>query len=253
MPYRSSARIVIYNVSAIPVTLYYDVDYQELSKREKPVYYFHCYWSRENKTKLSRDFLCLPEVKGRGRFLGMNVGVIADTVYGHSWWGEGEVKMYLDNDSEFPTIAGTGTEDHIGTAWGQGKIANRFQGCSVADEKNRQWAFYRYHVPDPIYFQRNCKVALQQIGGEKTEYVRTILQKGAVLEPVTVTTPDKIFKLLEESPVPDIHNPAFPQGWTNFYREDDVFATAYFYLDKPFNALPAIAPVKDRIKGLSGE
>src|SRR5687768_1726237 len=138
MPFRTAARVVIINDSSIPVMLFYDINILKMEKHEKPVYYFHAYWNRENKTKLERDFVVLPEVKGNGRFLGMNVGVIADSIYETSWWGEGEVKMYLDGDSQFPTLIGTGTEDYIGSAWGQGQFAHRYQGCPVADEKNKQ-------------------------------------------------------------------------------------------------------------------
>ena len=63
-------------------------------------------------TKLGEDFEILPSVKGRGRFLGVNLGVIATPAYEGSWWGEGEVKMYLDCDKAHPTLAGTGTEDY---------------------------------------------------------------------------------------------------------------------------------------------
>lgn len=252
MPYKTAARVVMINESNVPIILFYDINFLQIPKHEKPVYYFHCYWNRENKTKLEKDFLVLPPVKGKGRFLGMNVGVIADTVYGHSWWGEGEVKMYLDSDSEYPTIVGTGTEDYIGTAWGQGQYAHRFQGCPIADEKNKQWTFYRYHVPDPLYFQTQCKVALQQIGGENTTFVRNLKKKGATLKPISVAG-EKFHKILEMNPVPDINDAAFPQGWTNYYREDDVSATAYFYLDKPTNGLPALAPLQQRIEGLLTE
>jgi hypothetical protein len=249
MPFKTAAKIVIINDSAVPVTLFYDVNFLTLPQHEKPIYYFHCYWNRENKTKLGKDFVALPAVKGKGRFLGMNVGVIADSVYGKSWWGEGEVKMYLDGDTDFPTLIGTGTEDYIGSAWGQGQFANRYQGCLVADEKNRQWAFYRYHVPDPVYFQSQCKVTLQQIGGQNTVFVRKLVMGGAPLTPISVAG-DKFYKLLEMKPVPDIRDSAFPVGWTNYYRQDDVSATAYFYLDKPENGLPAIVAASERIKGL---
>jgi hypothetical protein len=249
MPYKTAARIEIINDSATPVTLFFDVDFTELQKHEKPVLYFHSYWSRENKTKLGRDFVVLPSIKGKGRFLGMNVGVIADSSYGKSWWGEGEVKMYLDDDSQYPTLAGTGTEDYIGTAWGQGAYSNRYQGCPVADEKMRQWCFYRFHVPDPVFFQTQCRVTLQQVGGEMTEFVRALAQNGAKLQPISVAG-DKFVKLLEMNPVPDIRDASFPKGWTNYYREDDVSATAYFYLDKPVNGLKAIAGVIERTAGL---
>jgi hypothetical protein len=245
MPYKTAARIEIVNESDIPVTLFFDVNFTTYEKHEKPVFYFHSFWNRENKTKLGKDFVVLPEVKGRGRFLGMNVGVNADPSYGKSWWGEGEVKIFLDSDTEFPTLAGTGTEDYIGTAWGQGAYSNRFQGCPVADETARQWCFYRFHVPDPVYFQAKCKVTLQQIGGETTEFVRDLHNKGARLQPISVAG-DKFHKLFEMNPVPDIKNESFPKGWTNYYREDDVSATAYFYLDKPVSGLAALAPLEKR-------
>jgi hypothetical protein len=250
MPFKTAARIVMVNESSKPVTLFYDVNFTEVDKHEKPVYYFHAYWNRENKTKLGRDFTILPSVNGKGRFLGTNIGVIADTIYGNSWFGEGEVKMFLEGDTQFPTLIGTGTEDYIGTAWGQGAYTNRYQGCPFADEKSKQWCFYRYHVPDPVYFQNQIRVTIQQIGGEGTEFVRKLASKGAKLKPVSVSG-DKFHKLLEMNPVPDIQNENFPKGWTNYYREDDVSATAYFYLDKPVSNLPAIAAVADRTKGLS--
>lgn len=249
MPFKTAAKVVIKNDSSIPVTLYYDINLLKIEKHNKPVYYFHAYWNRENKTKLERDFVVLPVVRGKGRFLGMNVGVIADTIYENSWWGEGEVKMYLDGDGDFPTLVGTGTEDYIGSAWGQGQFAHRYQGCTIADEKNKQWTFYRYHVPDPVYFQTQCKITLQQMGGENTAFVRKLYQKGATLKPVTVSGA-KLHKLLEMDPVPNILDPSFPRGWTNYYREDDISATAYFYLDKPVNDLPEIAPVEIRTKDL---
>jgi hypothetical protein len=189
----------------------------------------------------------LPSVRGRGRFLGMNVGINCDSAYDKTWWGEGEVKIFLDADLKFPTLAGTGTEDYIGTAWGQGAFTNRFQGCTIAEEKTRQWCFYRYHIPDPVFFETQCKVTLQQIGGETTEVVRNLVRKGAKVKPISVSG-EKFIKLLELNPVPDINDPSFPKGWTNFYREDDVSATAYFYLDKPENGLGPPAPLAKRVE-----
>jgi hypothetical protein len=251
MPFKTAARVELINDSSIPVMLFYDINLLTVEKHEKPVYYFHAYWNRENKTKLERDFIVLPDVKGKGRFLGMNVGVIADSVYETSWWGEGEVKIFLDGDSQFPSLTGTGTEDYIGSAWGQGQFSHRYQGCPVADEKNRQWCFYRYHIPDPVYFQSGCKVTLQQIGGESTDFVRRLQKKGVLLKPVSVAEEKRFHKLLEMNPVPNLMDATFPRGWTNYYREDDVSATAYFYLDKPANNLPSIASPEIRIKGLA--
>ena len=87
------------------------------------------------------DFEFLPEIEGKGKVFGVNMGVNVDSAYGHTWWGEGEVKMYLDNDGEFPTINGTGTEDYIGTAWGLGQYTNLYQGCTVADDSQSNMRF----------------------------------------------------------------------------------------------------------------
>jgi hypothetical protein len=159
------------------------------------------------------------------------------------------VKMFLDSDTQYPTLAGTGTEDYIGTAWGQGAYTNRFQGCPIADEKQRQWCFYRYHIPDPVFFESQCSVTLQQIGGEMTEFIRDLVQRNVKLQLISVAG-EKFVKLLEMNPPPDIRDPNFPKGWTNYYREDDVSATAYFYFDKPANELKKIQAVKERTIGL---
>jgi hypothetical protein len=176
--------------------------------------------------------------------------VIADSVYRTSWWGEGEVKIYIDNDQSLPTLAGTGTEDYIGTGWGQGVYAHRFQGCLVADSAARQWAFYRYHIPDPVIFRSACRVTIQQMGGDGTEQVRQMAASGARLIPVTVATEKKFYRLLDMNPTPALTDKNFPEGWTNFYRLDNYTATAYFYLDKPVNGLPALAPLSERLDGI---
>src|SRR5262249_40953488 len=148
------------------------------------VLYFHAFWTRVVKPELKKDFAILPAVNGKGRYLGMNMGVITDPVYQKSWWGEGEVKIYLDGDKDLPTLNGTGTEDYIGTGWGQGVFAHQYQGCLVADEAQRQWAFYRYHVPDPVYFQQRCEVTIQVMGGDMLPKVREYVKNGAPLVPV---------------------------------------------------------------------
>lgn len=249
MPYRTAARVTLTNESNKQITIFYDIAYQQVASHESDVMYFHSYWHRIPKTELGKDFEILPQVKGRGRFLGTNMGIITNPLYQKSWWGEGEVKIYLDGDGALSTLNGTGTEDYIGTAWGQGEFNHWYQGCLVADEASRQWAFYRYHVPDRVYFQKGCKVTIQIMGGDGTDKVREYVRNGAKLTPVTVSG-EKFVKLFEENPVPDLMDKNFPQGWTNFYRQDDVCATAYFYLSTPTSALPAIQPVEVRTAGL---
>jgi hypothetical protein len=246
MPFHRSARVVLRNESAKDLTnLFYDIDFETVSNLSKDALYFHCYWNRQLDTKLGEDFEILPSVKGRGRFLGVNLGVIANPVYEGSWWGEGEVKMYLDGDNAHSTLAGTGTEDYAGTAWGLGKFAQKYQGCPVANTTNRMWSFYRFHIPDPIFFEKGVKVTIQTIGGTGRGKVREFLQKGLPVKPVSVDKNGKFVRLLEPN-APKISDEAFPDGWVNFYREDDYCTTAYFYLDRPANELPLLPPVDVR-------
>ncbi len=251
MPFRKAARIIITNDSETDIkSIYYDVNYLLTAAHDSDVLYFHTHWRRENPTRLFHDFEILPRVKGKGRYLGTNIGVIADSIYENTWWGEGEVKVYLDGDDKYPTLVGTGTEDYIGTGWGQGVYAHRYQGCLIADKANHQWAFYRYHIPDPVFFDKDCRVTIHQIGGDDKKKVRELIKKGVPLKPISISKDGNFTKLLENTDEPNLDDPSVPDGWCNFYRRDDVSATAYFYLDSPENNLPAIAPAAERTKGL---
>jgi Protein of unknown function (DUF2961) len=251
MPFKSSARITVTNESGKDLThIFYDIDYQFEKEWNPDNLYFHSYWSRDTATVLTKDFELMPAIEGKGRYLGVNVGVNANPIYGKSWWGEGEVKIYLDTDTEYPTLNGTGTEDYIGTGWGQGAYANLYAGCLIADEQRKQWSFYRLHVPDPVYFNTKCKVALQQIGGSMKSEVIEMQKAGAKLIPVTIDEGGKLHKLYKKGQVADLEVPGLPDGWVNFYRIDDVSATAYFYLDRPENALPELQPVSYRTSRL---
>jgi len=251
MPFRKSAKVVLTNEGSTRQSmLYYDIDFIQLPSLPADALYFHAYWTRQPANPLKQDFEVLPELKGRGRFLGMSVGVNADKRYGNTWWGEGEVKMYLDGDTKYPTINGTGTEDYIGTGWGLGAFANRFQGCPLASDSLKQYLFYRWHVPDAVYFSRSLKVHLQEIGGGELDEVRSVYNKGIPLEPVSVDGPDGFTRLYERNPVPALNDPAFPKGWVNFYRIDDYSAVSYFYLNTTSSNLPALPGLELRTAGL---
>ena len=139
------------------------------------------------------------------------------------------------------TLVGTGTEDAVGSGWGLGVYAHRYQGALVADAKTRRWVFYRLHVPDPIFFQSGCEVALQQIGGAEKKTVLAMQQAGVALKPVTIDAGDRehFYQLLNPDGPPAAASTAPDTAWMNFYRSDDVSAVAYFYLDSPESATAA--------------
>ncbi|MEI9909433.1 MAG: DUF2961 domain-containing protein [Bacteroidota bacterium] len=103
--------------------------------------------------------------------------------------GEGEVKMYMDGDTDYPTINGTGAEDYLGSAWGLGKFINQYQGCTIANDSTGQFNFYRWHVPDAIYFNKDIRVILQQIGGWGKNEVKELYRKGVNLIPISIDGP----------------------------------------------------------------
>ena len=235
MPFRTGMKIVVTNENANDVPLFfYQVDYTLGDRHGPETLYFHAHFRRENPTKMQQDYTILPKVEGHGRYLGANIGVRADAkTYFNTWWGEGEVKIYLDGDKEWPTLAGTGTEDYIGTGWGEGRFVNSYQGAPVADEKKQEWAFYRYHIVDPVYFYRDIRVTIQQIGylvdearAAVQQNKRTLYKAGAGRVAMD-TTKGGIFE-----------------------REDDWSSCVYFYLDRPEDGLEALMGVAERVKNL---
>ena len=240
MPFKTGMKVVVTNESGLPLPMFfYDINYTLGDPHGEDTLYFHACWRRENPTQMQKDYEILPKVRGRGRFLGVNVGVIADTQrYFNTWWGEGEVKVFLDGDTEFPTLCGTGTEDYIGTGWTQGQYANLYQGCHLADHQHFQYCFYRFHIPDPIYFYQDAHVTIQQIGCWSPDSLGKIRNSGLQL----VMGP-------ECKPV-DLDKEVLAQSYGLFERQDDWSSCAYFYLDRPSNDLPALAPVNERTRGL---
>lgn len=255
MPFRRSARLVVTNEGPRQVNLiFYDVNFRTLARQPADMLYFHAWWSRDRATALGRDFRVLPRIEGRGRFLGASFTVLTNPIYRETWWGEGEIKIFLDRDRSLPTLAGTGAEDYIGTAWGQGAYINRYQGAPIAEWANDgRWTFYRFHIPDPVLFRQGIEVTLQQMGGARNNIVLAMQRAGVPLIPVTIDPGSRVNfqQLLDRPNQPvDLADPTLPDGHTNFYRSDDVAAVAYFYLDRPVAALPPIAAGPERMQAL---
>ncbi|NJY61737.1 DUF2961 domain-containing protein [Salinimicrobium sp. CDJ15-81-2] len=254
MPFKEKAVIRVTNESKKDLhQIFYEINLLEKSHFQEEVLYFHAYWSRDLETELGKDFVILPKVEGKGRFLGTNIGIFTNELYEDTWWGEGEVKIYLDGDSEYPSLVGSGTEDYVGTAYGQGVFAHQYQGSPVVDVEEGAYAFYRFHIPDPVYFYEDIKVTIQQMGGAPKEKVQELVKNGARLIPVTVDQFPEFTNLLEMDESLVLEDEDFPQGWTNFYRSDDVSATAYFYLDRPGRMLPPLQSIEAKTSNLSSE
>lgn len=245
MPYRKAARIEIVNESDEMIMFYYKINFLKCESIPDDALYFHAYWNRDLRTKLGEDYQILPRVEGQGRYLGTHVGVIGDPIYKDSWFGEGEVKIYIDGDSDYPTLCGTGTEDYIGTAWGQGEFTTRTQGAPITDNENCIYSFYRYHTVDPVYFNSDCKVTIQQMGNAVRQRLRKMGEDGAEFKVlwsyVEEDGLDASKRYLDMENPPQYSDDNFPDGVsTTYYRCDDLSATAYFYLDRPSNNLPPL-------------
>ena len=173
IPFRERVHITYTNHADREVTLYYQVDYTLQPELPAELGYLHVAFRRENPTVQKRDFVITEGLRGPGRFLGCAIGV---RVIDHAnWYGEGEVKVFRDGDHDLPTICGTGLEDYVGTAWGMGQHHAPYGGVPLCLSEHGDAAegmgvqpdfvsFYRWHLPDPIMFERDLTVTIQQIG-----------------------------------------------------------------------------------------
>ena len=163
MPFTKSARFTVTNEGIHDyVPFYYQIDLTLNETLPEDVGRLHVAWRRENPTTLGEDFTILPKRTGMGRFAGCIIGI---NNVDHQWWGEGEFKAFLDGDDEFATIVGTGTEDYIGQAWGFHENAFLYGGVSL--RKDWLWTLYRWHLKDPLYWKKDIRITLQQIGSDE--------------------------------------------------------------------------------------
>jgi hypothetical protein len=168
MPFGRRVRVELVNGSPRKTYLYYQIDFT--LGAEPDAGRLHVSFRRENPTVLRRDFVIEQGLRGPGRFLGCNVGIRC--IDPGTWYGEGELKVYRDGDGEWPTICGTGLEDYVGSAWGMNDHVSLYAGVPLdvrppgakRDAIPDFVGFYRWHVLDPIMFERELRVTIQQIG-----------------------------------------------------------------------------------------
>ena len=181
MPFRKKCKITMENIDDKDMVLYYQVDYV-LTDVANDAGYFHAQFRRTNPLPLKTDYVLVDSIKGKGQYVGT---YIAWGVHNNGWWGEGEIKFFMDGDTEYPTICGTGTEDYF---CGSYDFDTRKKNSSGVEETNytefctpytglpqvikgdghygiaQRFGLYRWHITDPIRFEKNLKVTIQALG-----------------------------------------------------------------------------------------
>jgi len=168
MPFRKHVRITVTNDSDKNLPLFtYQIDYR-LGPVPANAAYFHAEWRKATVNRSHAVYTILDGVKGEGRYVGT---FLSWTQMSTGWFGEGEVKFYLDGDTKFPTIAGTGTEDYFGADYGFPALYSTAYVGNLLNPKNPnptggppQYSLYRWHIMDPINFHHSLKVTIQDLG-----------------------------------------------------------------------------------------
>ncbi len=181
MPFRKSAKITIESLTPEEIKgFYYQINYT-LTDVPDDAAYFHAQWRRSNPLPYKTVHTLVDGITGQGHYVGT---YLAWGVNNNGWWGEGEIKFFMDGDKEFPTICGTGTEDYFGGAWnfeqpmGQyGVFSSPFSGMPQVIkpdglyQSQQRFGMYRWHIMDPIRFQQDLRVTIQALGWRKEGYL----------------------------------------------------------------------------------
>ena len=174
MPFRKRCRITFENIADDDMRLYYQVNYA-LGDVDEQAGYFHAQFRRVNPLPYKGVYTILDGVSGRGRFVGT---YMAWGVNNAGWWGEGEIKFFLDGDQEFPTICGTGTEDYFCGSYNfENKETRQYQEFSTAYagmpqvirpdglyQSQTRFGMYRWHITDPVRFNEDLRITMQALG-----------------------------------------------------------------------------------------
>lgn len=174
MPFKKGFRITAENRDSADMVLFYQVDYS-LEDMPEDIAYFHAQFRRVNPLPYKGVYTILDGVKGRGQYAGV---YMAWGVNNSGWWGEGEIKFYLDGDEEFPTICGTGTEDYFCGSYNfENQKTHQYQEFSTPYSglaqvlqpdglyrSQQRFGLYRWHITDPIHFETDLKITMQALG-----------------------------------------------------------------------------------------
>jgi len=220
MPFKKKCRITMENIGDEDMVLYYQVDYL-LTEVPADAAYFHAQYRRVNPVPFKQDYTLVDSIQGKGQYVGT---YIAFGAYDNGWWGEGEIKFFMDGDTKFPTICGTGTEDYFCGSYdfdsrqkldGKGfsseytEFSGPYTGVPQVIRGDghydimQRFGMYRWHITDPVRFDKGLKVTIQDIGWH---------QDGRYLP-----------------------------------RKDDIASVSYWYQTEPHNPFPKL-PAKDELE-----
>jgi hypothetical protein len=204
MPFGRHAKVTFTNEAADDLQLLaYQITYAEGDVPANSAY-LHAQWRRARTTDVN-PYVILDGVKGKGRYVGT---FLAWTQFHKGWFGEGEIKFYMDGDTEFPTICGTGTEDYFCGSYGFSEpYTTAYAGTTLPADENAKppsfWSLYRWHIADPICYDSDLRVTIQALGwGPDGKYLKL---------------------------------------------SDDIASTAYWYQGEPHAPFPTLPPLAERI------
>ena len=220
MPFRKKCRITMENIDNHDMVLYYQVDYT-LTEVPKDAGYLHAQFRRVNPLPFKKDFVLVDSIRGKGQYVGTYMAYGSNK---NGWWGEGEIKFFMDGDTEFPTINGTGTEDYFCGAYDFDTQKKNKAGVEKSEYTEfsgpytglpqvirgdghydiaQRFGLYRWHITDPIRFDKDLKVTIQDLGWH---------QDGRYMP-----------------------------------LQDDIATTAFWYQIEPHNPFPKL-PTKDQLE-----
>jgi Protein of unknown function (DUF2961) len=220
MPFRKKCRITMENIDEKDMVLYYQVDYT-LTDIPADAAYFHAQFRRVNPLTYKTNYILVDSIKGKGQYVGT---YLAWGVHNDGWWGEGEIKFFMDGDTEYPTICGTGTEDYFCGSYDFDTWKKNAAGVDVSNytefsspytglhqvirgdghyNVSQRFGLYRWHIADPIRFEKNLKVTIQALG--------------------------------------------WRDGGRYLPLQDDIASVVYWYQSEPHGAFPLL-PAKDKLE-----
>ncbi len=213
MPFKTRCRITVENRDEDEMLLYYQINYT-LTQIPEEAGYFHAQFRRVNPLPYKNDYVILDDVKGKGQLAGI---YMLWGVNNNGWWGEGEIKFFMDGDTQYPTICGTGTEDYFCGSYNfENKETHKYESyttpyaglsqVTMPDglyNSQMRFSLYRWHIMDPIRFETDLRITIQALG--------------------------------------------WREGGRYLPLQDDISSVAYWYQDKPSETFPSL-PDKDYLE-----